>query len=55
MKILTHTHQNTRMITAYLFFALTLLTVLRLLILNFPALPIVHNSSPAYVAGCYAG
>jgi len=46
---------KTRKITAYLFFALTLITILRIVILKFPGMPVIHNSSTAYSAGFAIG
>ncbi len=46
---------KTRKITAYLFFALTLMAILRIVILKFPGMPVIHNSSAAYSAGFAVG
>ena len=46
---------KTRKITAFLFFALTLYTAFRVIILKFPTMPVVHNSSAAYLAGFHVG
>ncbi len=49
---------KTRKIIAYLFFAFTLIAIIRIVILKFPGPPVTHNSSAvysAYSAGYAAG